>query len=332
MRHETQHLTQEQLKDLRLPVGVEDARLALQVAMECAFQVTQPLLGKNAPDNHLRDAHHLIQVTLLRSASILHLSEGTPYPNGVNVHLPWSTAPDPISVWGLVRAQYEAFAVMSNVFSQHQDEEQDFLYSLWALAGLVNRAPLQEFIEAPQYAKYVKPEDKEAYERLLAEIEVEKEKFKGLPLFSKQTPKKQDEVIGRISRGQFQFIIEGGIPIWKGWQGLFMRSAKSDLFDSLYSSMSLWAHPSNAGVRHFSGMYGSAGDYQRQLEYALCLAALILAMTVQEQIQIFSDCRTAYEALSQSIKDLLEHWNITCRTGSSKSILSGTADGVQSDG
>jgi hypothetical protein len=313
MRQDTQHLTKEQLKRLRLPVGVEDTRLALQVAVECAFHVSQPLIGKEAPDSQQCDAHHLIQMVLLRSASVLHLSEGTPHPSGANVHLPWPTALDPVSIWGLVRAQYEAFAALSNIFTQHQGVERDFLYSIWALAGLMNRAPIQEFLEDPQYAKYVQREDKEAYQRLLAEIEVEKAKFQALPLFKTQTPKKQGELMYRIARGQFQFVIEGGVPIWKGWHVTFMRAAKSDLFDTLYASMSLWVHPSNAAARRFGVLFGPERDHLRQLEHALSLAALILAMTMHEQIALFSECRSAYDALPSERRELLEHWNSMCR-------------------
>ncbi len=313
MRHDTQHLSQEQFKRLRLPVGVEDSRLALQVALECAFHVSQPLIGKDAPDSYQCDAHHLIQMVLLRSASVLNLSEGTPHPSGANVHLPWSTALDPVSIWGLVRAQYEAFAALSNIYTQHQGAERDFLYSIWALAGLMNRAPLQEFLDDPQYAKYVQREDKEAYQRLLAEIDVKKAKFQALPLFIGQTAKKQRDLLDRIARGQFQFVIEGGVPIWKGWHVTFMRAAKSDLFDTLYSSMSLWAHPSNAAARRFGVLFGPELEYLRQLEHALCLGALILAMTIHEQIALFSECRSAYDALPSEKRVLLEHWNSMCR-------------------
>lgn len=313
MRQDTQHLIQDQLKRLRLPVGLEDTRLALQVSMECAFHVSQPLIGKDAPDIQLRDAHHLIQMVLLRSASVLHLSEGTPHPTGANVHHPWLTGLDPVSIWGLVRAQYEAFAALSNIFTHHNGAERDFLYSLWALAGLMNRAPLQEFLDDPQYAQYVQREDKDEYRRLLAEIEVEKAKFQALPLFIGLAAKKQSELMGRLARGQFQFVIEGGVPIWKGWHVTFMRAAKSDLFDKLYSSMSLWAHPSNAAARCFGALFGPERNHLRQLEHALCLAALILAMTTHEQIAIFSECRSAYDALPPEKRELLEHWNRICR-------------------
>lgn len=314
MRQDTKQLTQEQLKRLRLPVGVADTRLALQVAVECAFHVSQPLIGKDAPDNQQCDAHHLIQMVLLRSASVLHLSEGTPHPSGADVHLPWSTALDPVSIWGLVRAQYEAFAALSNIFTQHQGEERDFLYSIWALAGLMNRAPLQEFLDDPQYAEYVQREDKDAYQRLLAEIDVEKAKFQTLPLFVGQIAKKQVELMDRIARGQFQFIIEAGVPVWKGWHVTFMRAAKSDLFDTLYSSMSLWAHPSNAAARRFGVLFGPERDYLRQLEHALCLGALILAMSIHEQIALFSECRSAFDVLPPEKRELMEHWNRICRT------------------
>mgnify|MGYP000966963620 CR=1 FL=1 len=309
MRHDTRSLHADQLKRLRLPVGVENARLALQVAVESGFRVSQPLIDTEAQGERPRDAHHLIQMVLLRSASILQLAEGTPHPNGASVHVPWLSAPDPGSIWGLVRAQYEAFATLCNIYTQHQGEEQAFLYSIWALAGLMNRAPLQEFLDDPMYAKYVQREDKEAYEALLAEIEVEKAKFKALSLFSSQTPQKQEELLKRITKGQFQFVFENGVPIWRGWHLTFIRAAQSDLFDTIYSSMSLWAHPSNAGVRRFGEMYAPSKEYRRQLEHALCFAALLLSMTIHEQIALFPECRAAFDSLPTEVRELLEHWN-----------------------
>ncbi len=309
MRYDTRTLSTEQFKRLRFPVGVEDARLALQVAVESGFRVSQPLIGTEAPGERLRDAHHLIQMVLLRSASIMQLSEGTPHPNGASIHGPWLSAPDPVSIWVLVRAQYEAFTALSNIFTRHQGEEQEFLYSIWALAGLMNRAPLQEFLDDPPYANYVQREDKEAYEALIAEIEVEKAKFKALPLYKSQTPKKQEELLKRISKGQFQFVFEDGVPNWKGWHLTFIRVAQSDLFDTVYSTMSLWAHPSNAGARRFGEMYAPSQEYCRQLEHALCFAALLLSMIIHEQISLFPECRAVYESFPTEMRDLLAHWN-----------------------
>lgn len=293
---------------LTAPQTLDDARAALQVAIDSAFVLLRPAMGKDAPSEMLQDAHHLAQIIVLRSVSIMRLAEGVQYVNATNPVHSLKPTLDAASIWGLVRSQYEAFAAFNNIFAQHTGPEQELLFNLWVISGLKYRQRFRGPLEDLDIANDLPPEllqkaneERDAIIQRQAHIEA-------MPLFTALVSDKQEEVREAIRKKEFKYVFKNGVPTYQPWHELFNRTVDTKLFDSHYTYMSLWSHPSNVSAFSFKDLF-SSGAVAGQVEMAVHFASLLLAFMLRDKMSVFPECRAAFEELPPPHQVLLDGWN-----------------------
>ncbi|MGV9012966.1 MAG: hypothetical protein ACOH13_10275 [Flavobacteriales bacterium] len=287
---------------------LNDALFALHIATDSAFVILWPAMGKDLKDEVLHDAHHLAQIIALRSATILRLGHAEGYPNATDSNCSLKPTLDPASIWGLVRAQYEAFAVFNNIFVQHKGDEQAFLYRLWVVSGLKYRQQFRKPLSDERIPHELAPELLAKADRELKIIEDLVMKVEQSTLYQNLTQDKQGEINEALKRKDFKFFFKGGVPIKQAWHELFNRTITSDVFATFYTYMSLWSHPSNVSAFSFKDIY-SSGEADGQVQRAVNFAAFILAFMLRDKMSLFPECRQAFETLPPPHQVLLDGWN-----------------------
>jgi len=290
------------------PQSLIDALLALHIATDSAFVILWPAMGKDYKSEVLHDAHHLAQIMCLRSSTILRLGHAEGYPNATDSKCSLKPTLDPASIWGLVRAQYEAFAAFNNIFVQHKGDEQKFLYQLWVISGLNYRQQFRKPLEDERIPHKIAPELLAKADNELKIIEELVKKIKQSMLYQDLTHDKQGEISEAIKRKEFKFFFKNGVPIKQAWHELFNRTIDTEIFAPFYTYMSLWSHPSNVSAFSFKDMY-SSGEAEGQVLMAVNFAGFLLAFILRDKMSLFPECRQAFETLPPPHQVLLDGWN-----------------------
>lgn len=298
--------------ELLHPRDLELSRKALSLSIDAAFATTQCLMGKGGTVLQA-DAHHLMQIIMLRSVTILQVAKGAGHHNIISPQVSLNLTQDPASAWGLVRSQFESVAVLGNLFSQHSREEQCFLHTLWVIAGLRTRQRLRGAMSDPRISARLPTGILQKADEELKIIDDLIEKLRSSPLFLGLTPKKQKEVDGAIEDCKYQFVFEGGVPRYAGWTSLFRRMVSSGAYDDIYPYLCSWGHPSYLSVLQFRGMF-SDGQHIQAVQTATTFAAQLLAIALHEQMHIAPECINSFELLPEPCRFLLTFWNSALRT------------------
>ena len=293
---------------LTFPETLSDALLALHIATDSAFVILWPAMGKDYQEEALQDAHHLAQIVALRSATILRLGHAEAYPNATDAKCSLKPTLDPASVWGLVRAQYEAFAAFNNIFIQHKHEEREMLYRLWVISGLKYRQQFRKPLKDERIPHELAPELQAKADSELKIIKDLVKKIEQSALYQNLSLEKQDEISEAIKRKEFKFFFKGGVPIKQAWHELFNRTIATEIFAPYYTYMSLWSHPSNVSAFSFKDMY-SSGEADSQVRMAVNFACFLVAFMLRDKMSLFPECRAAFENLPPPHQVLLDQWN-----------------------
>lgn len=290
------------------PQTLTDALLAHQMVTDSAYVILGPAMGKDAKDEKLHDAHHLAQIMVLRSASILRLGEAEGYRNATDLKHSLKPTLDPASIWGLVRAQYELFAAFNNIFIQHTGDEQEVLYNLWVISGLKYRQQFWKPLADDRIPHELAPELLAKADAELKTLEHLVQKVQQSETFRKLAPEKQAELNEAMKKKEFKFFFKTGVPIKQAWHELFNRTIASEIFAPFYTYMSLWSHPSNVSAFSFKDLF-SNGAADGQVQMAVNFAGFLLAFMLRDKMSLFPECRRAFEELPPPHQVLLDQWN-----------------------
>jgi len=290
------------------PETLNDALLALQIATDSAFVILGRAIGKDAKDEMLHDAHHLAQIMVLRSATILRLGDAKGYQNATDPKHSLKPTLDPASIWGLVRAQYELFAAFNNIFIQHTSAERDVLYKLWVISGLKYRQHFRKPLRDDRIPHELAPELLAKADAELKSIEHLMQKVQQSATYQGLSQEKQLELNEAMKKKEFKFFFKAGVPIKQAWHELFNRTIASEIFAPFYTYMSLWSHPSNVSAFSFKDMY-SNGEAEGQVSMAVNFAGFLLAFLLRDKMSLFPECRAAFEDLPPPHQVLLDGWN-----------------------
>lgn len=290
------------------PRNLNDALIALQITTDSAFVIMAEAMGKEAPSEMLQDAHHLAQLVALRSTSILRLGEAAEYDNATSPIHSLKPTLDPASIWGLVRAQYEAFAVFNNLYIQHRGDEQKLLYHLWVISGLKYRQQFRKPLNDERIPHDLATELVAKADDELKTIDALVKQIEQSSLYQNLTIEKQAEISKAIKRKEFKFFFKDGIPVEQAWHELFNRTIASEIFAPFYTYLSLWSHPSNVSAFSFKDLY-SNGAADGQVQRAVNFAGFILAFMLRDKMSLFPECRAAFEDLPPPHQVLLDGWN-----------------------
>jgi len=190
------------------------------------------------------DGHLSVQMSLLKSISLLKLSSGLRYANELNdTHL--NNIFDPFGMGNIVRSQYESFCNFNNIYIQSTSpDEITVKYYLWVLAGLNSR---QRFPALSKEA--IEQREKEAqiilqYSDLLHKNTC----FLGL------TEGGKANIERCINKREWQIKIDKNNAYKIAWHELFSNAGVKH-YDEQYNYLSSVSHPSNLSVIQFKSMY-----------------------------------------------------------------------------
>lgn len=105
------------------------------------------------------DAQMLYQMTLIKCLSIRTLYQEQSFTSEIGGNsIP--SIKDPMSMWAIVRAQFEAFCNFNNIFLQTSSQgEKELVYTLWVISGLKYRQKFE--ITTPEHFEKKQKEAKE---------------------------------------------------------------------------------------------------------------------------------------------------------------------------
>jgi hypothetical protein len=171
--------------------------------LELQFEVAQALKGKPSSDSRWPDAQHLALKLFAHGASAHWLFQGT------NAPVPRSTVGAAFTDFGsiavIARAALETYLTLFEVFvSPSTEDEFEFQYSLWHLAGQVVLEDLE-------------PSDESLVENYLgaqADIAELRERIQATDVFAGLTQRQQEQVLqGRRRRNWSEIAASAGIGL-----------------------------------------------------------------------------------------------------------------------
>jgi hypothetical protein len=192
--------------------------------LEILIRVAEANKGQVAGiDDRILDAESLLLKFFYHAASALYLYRSTTL-RDINVSFF-----DPASINVLGRAALETFLIFHYVFvAQVSEEEKDFRYYSWALAGLLAR---QDFPVQTTEGKWRLERDKEIIRSLQSKLE-------NNPLFKKLKKNKQKKLLDNRERWNYD-----------SWTNIALSAGLSDLHaNNLYRYLCDYAHTGNLSV------------------------------------------------------------------------------------
>jgi len=225
-----------------------------------------------------KDANLLFQVLLLRGLSIEHLSEDRPYVNAQSQQT-LKTTLDPLSMETLIRAQFEAYCMLHNIFLRPtKPEERELLYELWVISGLKERQRFAGTIIDPVNFEKSIDDLEEIWKRMDA--------LSSSAYFQSLSDESKTVVIVALQKRQNQLLVEGSEVRSVGWRDLFSRAGAKEGMEIMYAMLSLAAHPSNVSVFQFRDMYASDA-FRVVTVQALRNSSLLMAFAVRDFVKLF---------------------------------------------
>lgn len=248
------------------------------------------------------DGKLLFQMTVLKSLSLLQLSNPISYSNSVDGSSLNNTY-DPFAMDNLVRAQYEAFCNFNNIYIQSKSEDERVLkYNLWVLSGLNYR---QRFNVTSDYAIEKKKNEAKEIEELVAATIVNK-------YYLQLDEQSKKNINDGIKKRDWQFKVDGNKAYKVGWHEMMTNAGANTMLDDQYSHLSLNTHPSNVSVFQFGSMYRE-GLQEFNVRMALKLSKIFIAMFIRDYCIYFSGCGEMFNKLPSIHQLLINSYNTMFR-------------------
>lgn len=288
----TRLLNGEDLKD-----QLDSLKIVTDSAMKLSFDQSQ----KKFTTRKDNEAFLVFQMTMVKNLSLMSLASGLNYTNSVKQDITLVDFLEPMSIWTIVRSQFEAYCNFHNVYVyQKSNEEQEFVYLLWVIAGLKERQRMVHENTSKEGKTKAKKEAKDLV-RLRKELE-ENEVYQGLESDTKLFLKKG------IKRRSYQWYFEDGELRYGAWHQLFKNAGARDILDKSYAMMSMWAHPSYVSVFQFREMYKD-NFHSLTTFLALRFSKLILAFFIRDYCEYFPEMKSAFNGLPEMNQLLVNAYN-----------------------
>ncbi|WP_341900737.1 hypothetical protein [Fluviicola taffensis] len=284
------------------PITKEDHLQALDVVIETCnllFSEMNSLKVKSTLD---RDAKLLFEMTLRRSSSLRTLH--------TNVYEGLKHPIDPMSMWGIVRSQFEAFCNFNNIYIKTNSyDERRLLHELWVVSGLQYRQKSNsEAMNEEQLQK--KSREAESIEEL-------KELILTNPFLLDLGSHEIDKMNGFIKKKEFQVAFNNGKFNRVSWAQMWLNAGVNDKFDNLYSMMSNSTHPSNVSVFQFKDLHlEDHADFSAN--FSIKFSTLILCLFVRDFCTYFEPLKIKFLEVSNFNQSVINGYNRIARDESFK--------------
>ena len=247
-----------------------------------------------------QDARLIIQMLLTKTLHLKQLLAGINFQasNGVEI----KNIIDPTVVGTLTRNLYETVAMFNLIYrSPKTEDEKLILYNLWVIAGYNYRQRFETKIRTPfTLAKLLK--ERKLIGELIEAIKIT-ELFKSLNL------KEQRKILNKVAEKDFKVSIENGIVKLYSWQGLTtLMGDNMVIMDTIYTYLSLYAHPSNVSVFQFGSFFENE-DYLQTTSFHLRYFFILLSIFIADYITVFPNAKKTFENFDIKTRVIIEHFN-----------------------
>ena len=288
-------------------------KMILDIGMRLAYRYTETVKIRTPYE---QDGLMLFQMTLMKSASILKLTEGISFKSST-VDLKMENIYDPQTALAITRCQYEAFSNFNNIYIQSKTEaELQLKYHLWVKVGLnyrqkYNNENFKKYTgDNPEYnILYNHAKEKKEKERV--EIEELKVLIQNNVCFLNLTPKSK-QLITNNWNNEWKFKIDNEIAYRLNWTEIIKLSIKNSLVDDQYNYLSSNNHPSNLSVFQFAGMHENELD-SSTMKTALTWSNFYLSFFISDFFQYFK-LEAFFKELPDEHRLLLNTYNKMFRT------------------
>lgn len=285
------------------PKSERDYRDSFKVILDVAEKILHEQSARKwqALDH---DANLLFQVIMLRGITIGRLIEDRAYVNSLDGRQLAITI-DPLSLETLVRAQFEAYCILHNIFIKHRSgPERELIHLLWVIAGLKRRQQTVPYLTIPAL-RHKAQKEKIELERWLEALRANSA-YKGLSVEGKVV------IRDALKRKEYQVVLNKGAAKNVGWQVLFSQAVPNDGFDQFYMMLSQASHPSNMSMFQFRDMYAE-GTYRSSAYFALQCSSMLMAFAIRDYVKLFPIVEVVVNGLKEEHQLLIDSLNVAFR-------------------
>ncbi len=279
------------------PITKEDHLNVLDIVVDTCNTVFDEMKNVNIEYSLDRDAKLLFEMTVRRSISLRTLY--------TNIDDSLKLPIDPMSMWGIVRSQFEAFCNFNNIYNRTNSyDERRLLHELWVVSGLQYR---QKSNSEAMNEEQLQKRNKEA--ELIEEL---KEHILTNPFLMNLGTHEIEKMKGFIKKKEFQVAYNDGKIYKMSWAQMWLNSGVQDKFDNLYSMMSNSTHPSNVSVFQFRDLHlEDHADFSAN--FSVKFSVLILCLFLRDFCTYFEPLKAKFSTISNLNQSVINGYNRIAR-------------------
>jgi len=305
MTDKERELIRQEFKRLNYPKDLQTAHESYKVILDVGWKVYKDHVGTNTTVMG-QDAHLLYQMVLLKSISIQSLAEGKGYQNDLDPAMALlGDTIDVFGIWNLVRSQFESVCTFNHIYLFPTDQKQkELLYDLWQVAGLKYRQRFAINLEGEENIKKAATE--------LKDIEFLTNRICNSPAFTSIHVDEQTKIKNAVKGKDFQWYFDGSRVKQGAWHQLCKNMGTNDLFDNMYTYLSLSTHPSSVSIFQFKDLYKNK-DHVQVTMFALSISKALISFLIRDYCTYFAECRKTFDNLPIVDQLLVNFYNSTFR-------------------
>lgn len=233
-----------ELKYLLLLVSVktEDKKIILQDLIDAVFQLCEYQQSKSYTFQELKTANLLGRMVFTKLSSIKTLLEGFTYSSqGKEIKINDFTI-----LASNIRNLLENICIFHFIFKKSKSEEETILkLKVWEISSLKYRLYLKKYVKIESQKEKIDEDEKK-----INEISLYINNLAIIKNLDEINKKKLDNMIDRKS---FSFLINNNKIKCYDWQDMVDEISNSnEAFNSLYTNLSMYSHPSYKSVNDFN--------------------------------------------------------------------------------
>lgn len=245
---------------------------------------------RNSDSRMLLDANLWLQTIFTKGCAFLDLLNGIKYEKpGVRLN----TILDPSLLFTIARRIYESVVDFNMLYIYPETQQQkDILYNLFMAAGLSERLKNWNEDMRSKYPERVQEEEKD--------IQDCKTAIENNELWSSLRTQTQQVIYNAIESHKFRYKFNSGnvlCPVkWKNAYELLR--VKKDIYESMYSFLSLHSHPSYLALIQFRDAYipDIRQDVQMAIHTTQCVLSF-MSIFIVDYMKLFPNLKTHFEKL-----------------------------------
>jgi hypothetical protein len=286
---------------LIIPKDLSTAHESYMAVVDTAFKIMHDQFGKNITVMG-NDGQLLFQMVLLKSLSIQSMAEGRSYQNAIEGKM--ALTPDTIDVfgiWNIVRSQFESVCTYNHIYIRPTDDNEcEMLYDLWQVVGLKYR---QRFS-----MQLIGEENKKKAAAELQDIADLTNRIKDNVFYKSLQISEQQKILNAIKDKTFQIYFDAGRAKKCAWHELCKNMGTNDLFEELYTFLSLNTHPSHVSIFQFQNLY-KGKEHLRMTIFAMSISKVLVSFFIRDFCVYFPEAKESFESCPAINQILVNSYN-----------------------